>query len=87
MASNTGLLAVAGIALSAEFIMKLICCMVFALVLVMLFHFVLASHRSRIAKTEKSEILESVMSYYTNSEPYPTLEPYGVVHERIEIDQ
>lgn len=64
--------------------MRYICCIVFALLVVMLFNFVLARYRSRVAATADSEILESAMSYYTHSEPIATLEPFAVNQERIE---
>lgn len=64
--------------------MRYICCLVFAFLVVMLFNFVLARYRSRVAKTESAEILESAMSYYIHSEPEVTLEPFGVAHERID---
>lgn len=64
--------------------MRYICCAVFAFLIVMLFHFVLARYRSRVAKTESAEILESAMSYYTHSEPKVTQELAGLAQERIE---
>lgn len=57
---------------------RMICCAAFALIIVMLFNFVLARYRSRMAMTEASEILESSMNYYTHTTPESTLEPYGI---------
>ena len=64
--------------------MRYICCAVFAFLIVMLFNFVLARYRSRVAKTESAEILESAMSYYTHSEPKVSGELFGRNSERIE---
>ncbi len=64
--------------------MRYICCVVFAFLIVMLFNFVLARYRSRVAKTESAEILESAMSYYTHSEPKVSGEALGRHSERIE---
>ena len=64
--------------------MRYICCAVFAFLVVMLFNFVLARYRSRVARTENAEILESAMSYYTHSELEIDLEPYGIAQERID---
>lgn len=85
MANDIAIVCLANAGTSAEFVFRMVCCIFFAYIVVMLVNFTLASRRSRIAKTEKDEILESTMNYYTHSEPYATLEPYGVVHERIEI--
>lgn len=60
---------------------RLLCCGAFALIIVMLFNFVLARYRSRIVMTEVSEILESSMNYYTYTTPETTLEPYGATQE------
>ncbi len=64
--------------------MRYICLAMFALLLVMLFNFILARYFSRISKTEDSEILESSMNYFTNTEPEATLEPYGSTFSRID---
>lgn len=64
--------------------MRYICCVVFAFLIVMLFNFVLARYRSRVAKTESAEILESAMSYYTHSEPKVSEVSQGYNSERFE---
>lgn len=84
MASNMVLFGLASISATVDEILRMICCAGFALIIVMLFNFVLARYRSRVARTEVSEILESSMNYYTHTDPYSTLEPYGVASERIQ---
>lgn len=81
--ANSMIPVAAGIIGSVESVVRYVCCAMFALLIVMLFNFVLARYYSRIAKTENSEILESSMNYYTHSEPQATLEPYGSTQERI----
>lgn len=83
MASSLAVLGMASIGASVDAVLKIMCCAGFALIIVMLFNFVLARYKSRVAKTEVSEILESSMNYYTHSEPYATLEPYGMSYEGI----
>ena len=83
MANNMVLFGLASIGAAVDEILRVICCAGFALIIVMLFNFVLARYRSRVARTEVSEILESSMNYYTHTTPYYTLEPYGVAEQRI----
>lgn len=83
MASSMAWFGMASISATVDEILRMICCAGFALIIVMLFNFVLARYRSRVARTEVSEILESSMNYYTHTTPYSTLEPYGVASEKI----
>lgn len=50
-------------------IMGYICYAMFVLVVVMLFNFVLARQRSKIAGTEAKELLDSTMHYFSNTPP------------------
>jgi len=50
-------------------IMGYICCAMFALVIVMLFNFVMARRSSKIAGTEAKELLDSTMNYFSNTPP------------------
>lgn len=67
--------------------LRIICCCGFALLLVLLFDFVFARYRARMARTESAEILESSMNFYRNSMPEATLEPHGVTTKRIAKDK
>lgn len=83
MAGSIGVVCAAGVVSSVEEIFRIICCMGLALLIVLLFNFVFARYRSRIAKTEVSEILESSMNFYRHSKPEATLEPHGTTQRRI----
>lgn len=84
MANSLSVFGMASILASVDGVFRIFCCAGFALIIVMLFNFVLARYRSRVAKTEVSEILESSMNYYTHTETYAALEPYGMSLERTE---
>ncbi len=83
MAGSISVVCAAGLVASVEEFFRIICCIGLAFLVVLLFNFVFARYKSRIAKTEVSEILESSMNFYRHSKPEATLEPHGTIQKRI----